>query len=456
MNPLKTIYYHFSLLQLENYNLTRYGHGLLKHYLPARELRHTIIWTAKLKTVAALAATLFIIISVIVQWLTQSALISLITALMGILLFPLYISASVILLSPFDYLIKKIIIARAKKKLRLVTINALPSRLTPQPFIIAIAGSYGKTTMKEMVAAALEGHYAVLKTPDNINTPLGIARLILKKLNPETQIVIVEMGAYHASDIKTLCELMPPDIAIMTGINEAHLERFGSIENTIAAKFEIVDYAKKDALIILNEDNELIMQNHTEHTSHHTTMAYSAHKGYALPPLQLLGDYARGAARGALMVAEILNVPPEQSAHALTALKPLPHRLQPILTPNHILIIDDSYNGNIDGAREAMRVLARYANRRKIYITPGLVETGKQNKIIHETLGQELAQVADLVILIKNSATVHLHNGLLAAAFPREHIREFMNAREAHRALPSILQSGDVVLFQNDWPDNYF
>ena len=444
MNPFRIPYYHLYLLQLENYHLARFARAILKRPFPPHELRQKIVWTAKIKSVVVLTV-ITSIMPISIGFMLHDILTGITIIIISIILFPAYLILATLILWPLDYLIKKMIIAQARTRLAQF----------PHLKIIAIAGSYGKTTMKEMVAAIAEKHYAVLKTPDNINTPIGIARLVRKKLTPDIQIFIVEMGAYQRGDIKTLCALTPPDIAVVTGINEAHVERFGSKENTSAAKFEIVDYAKKDALIVLNEDNELIIKNYKKHIAGRATAFYNAHTGAALPPLQLLGEYARGTARGALLIGERLGIPREQSACALAMIKPLPHRLQPIIAPGNILIIDDSYNGNPDGAREAIQVLRQYADRRKIYITPGLVEMGKQNKIIHETLGYELARVADLVILIKNSATVHLRAGLCAALFPHKQIREFKNALEAHRALSSILQSGDVILFQNDWPDNY-
>jgi len=119
------------------------------------------------------------------------------------------------------------------------------------------------------------------------------------------------------------------------------------------------------------------------------------------------------------------------------------------------LAIDDSYNANPDGIREAVKVLSRYQNRRKIYLTPGLVEVGTRACEIHLDLGRNLAKVADLVILIKNSATPRIAQGLKEAGFSEDKIIWFESALQAHGSLEKILKAGDVILFQNDWPDNY-
>ena len=158
---------------------------------------------------------------------------------------------------------------------------------------------------------------------------------------------------------------------------------------------------------------------------------------------------------GAICVAEALGMTRAEITHGVVMTRSIAHRLAPFSTANGVLVIDDSYNGNPDGAREAVRVLARFKNRRKLYITPGLVEMGKMSAEIHRTIGRKLATVADIVILIKNSATAYIAEGLASANFKKQNIIWFASAHEAHAALPAILKSEDIVLFQNDWPDNY-
>lgn len=466
---MNIIAYHLYLLQLENYNLRRYLRALRHAWLPPQRPRQKLVWTVKIKTVFAFALILQIIVALSVSRniLLAGVIVAALSYMHG-----LFLALAVLMLSPLDSFLKKRIIAAAKRKLALF----------PRLKIIAITGSYGKTTMKEICAAILGEQYTVLKTPDNINTPLGIARLILKELTERTDICIIEMGAYQKGDIKELCALTPPDISILTGINEAHLERFGSIKNTIAAKFEIARYARPDAVIILNADNEHSTNAYARYAGAKKVLFYTAknnplsryraenirytenglHMSCVITPgdyeikTALLGDYAAGTIMGAVIAAETLGVPKEKITRGITLVKPIPHRLQPIPGPRGILIIDDSYNGNPEGAVEAMRVLSRFVGKRKIYLTPGLVETGHRALAVHRAIGEQLATVADLIILIKNSATIPIAEGLAAAAFPSENIMWFKDALHAHAALAGILKSGDVILFQNDWPDNYF
>ena len=118
-------------------------------------------------------------------------------------------------------------------------------------------------------------------------------------------------------------------------------------------------------------------------------------------------------------------------------------------------MIDDSYNGNPAGVREAIRVLSKFINRRKVFVTPGLVEMSQKAKPIHEEIGYLLGQAADIVILIRNSVTPYIAEGLKRTNFDERNLKWFATAQEAHASMSVMIQPGDVVLFQNDWPDNY-
>ncbi len=168
-----------------------------------------------------------------------------------------------------------------------------------------------------------------------------------------------------------------------------------------------------------------------------------------------MGEYAVADTEAAIKVAKILGMEEKEIVKGLVNVKPVEHRLEPINSSSGVLVIDDSYNGNPAGVSEAIKVLSRFGSRRKIYITPGLVEIGKEVKAVHIEIGRELATVVDLVILIKNSVTPYIEMGLMSAKFPKEKILWFNSAQTAHAELKNILKPNDVVLFQNDWGDQY-
>jgi UDP-N-acetylmuramoyl-tripeptide--D-alanyl-D-alanine ligase len=443
MNPFKIIKYELYLFQLENYEIWRFLRLVFRTWgRPKMPPRKDLVWTLKAK---ALFVTAIFLQAAVAWWLTKSFLGIVLFAAFFFVFFAFLVLASVVL-RPLDYVLKSWIIFRAKRKI------AKFKNLK----IVGITGSFGKTTMKAVLAAILSQKFQVLRTPESVNTPVGIARLILKKLIPEIEIFIVEMGAYRRGDIRKLCQITPPDIAVLTGINEAHLERFGNLENTIAAKFEIVENSKPDALAVLNEDNKPVCENCKKYLAGREAIFYSSAAGrgeiYQNP---FLGEYALGMIRAAVSVGEKLGMQRSEIFAGIGELRPVPHRLEPLKLTGDILAIDDSYNANPDGIREAVKVLSRYQNRRKIYLTPGLVEVGTRACEIHLDLGRNLAKVADLVILIKNSATPRIAQGLKEAGFSEDKIIWFESALQAHGSLEKILKAGDVILFQNDWPDNY-
>ena len=484
--------YYVYLLQLENFHLRRFLIVSFRHFrelrfklrpkasekTSERHPRQKLVWTAKTRVVFLLAFILYLISAVLPAlllhylFLLSSSLFILTTLLTLIIfafLFFLHLAAAVLLLLPLDIILKKIIISRARKRL------ARTSNLT----VIGLTGSYGKTTVKEMLAAVLSEKYRVLKTPDNINTPLGIARLILRTpAFPE--IFIVEMGAYGIGDIRELCRLTPPDISVLTGINEAHLERFGNLQNTIAAKMEIIDFTKPDGLIVLNTEDKNVRDHYQPHLNGRRLVAsgdfishlhnfhpdpdgsgwdlsLTARDGREFGPylMPLLGDYAASTLSLVLAVALELKLDTNQIRRGLKNLKSIPHRLEAKFQTGNVLVIDDSYNGNPAGARAAVRALSRFTNRRKIYVTPGLVEMGDKTEEVHFELGHLLASVADFIFLIRTSATPLIKKGLAAANFNMDHVREFASMPALAKELPHLLKEGDVILFQNDWPDNY-
>ncbi len=484
MNPFKTIKYHLYLLQLENYELGRFWKLLIKRgwFLP-KEQRKNLVWTLKAGLLLAMAVFLHILFCFLFFYFLTAGLLvfsieylvlSILAFLILNTLYPILYTLAWITLWPIDFIVKSVIIFQANLK-----INKFKKLK-----IVGIAGSYGKTTIKDVLAAVLSAKFNTMATPESVNTPVGIARWVLKKLNASTQIMIVEMGEHYRGDIKDICNIARPDISVITGINEAHLERMKTLDSIIVTIFEAVSVSKAGATIVLNADDKNIMANYKkfvwpDHKLEFFTKNSNSEKckvksekfnttnlcwdffveGANDAKLHLLGEYALGDADASIKIGLGLGMSPQEIIAGIKNIKPVEHRLQPIKSPGDVLVIDDSYNGNPDGVREAIKVLSRFSNRRKIYITPGLVETGKAAAEIHREIGKQLAGVADVAILIKNSVTGYIEEGIKSGLptthYPLPTIFWFNSAPEAHAALKNILKPGDVILFQNDWGDNY-
>lgn len=469
-DPYKLIKYHLYLLQLENYELGRFWKLLKKKgwFPPMEAQRKDLVWTTK-------AVLLFVLVEVLIlaagfgiylagvyppfSYPWQDFLTFVVSVYFLDFFTPLFLSIAALIFWPADVVAKRLVVSEAKGHIdRLKNLK-----------VIGISGSYGKTTMKEVLRQVLGLRFKVQATPESVNTPVGIARWILKDVNGETNIAIIEMGEHYRGDIADICDIAAPDIALVTGINEAHMERMGNLQNVAATVFEILGGAKQNALVLLNADDSDITSNYGKHlrkdeklekfsTSAFTSANFDVEKlvwkvkgVIGEFDIHLLGEYALGDLDAAIKIAKYLGREDIEIKQGIARIRPVEHRLQPILRDHNILVIDDAYNGNSNGAEEAIKVLSRFANRRKIYITPGLVETGSSVANVHRKIGQQLASAADVVILIKNSVTPFIAEGLKS----ENKIKWFNSAQEAHAALQTILQPNDVILFQNDWGDQY-
>ncbi len=473
-NPFRVPQYQLYLLQLENYELGRFWKLLFKKGLfPKGPMRKSLVWTAKARVILVLSQTLHLIICALVaSSFAAENYIKLILFLLCLwflfYFYSIFFTVSLVALRPADYILKKLLVTRAASKIKKLSNSK----------VIGIAGSYGKTTMKEVLSQVLGVRFKVQATPESVNTPVGISRWILKQVNGSTDVLVVEMGEHYQGDIAELCNLTPPDIVVVTGINEAHLERMKTLENIIATIFEIISSAKPGAEVFLNADDQNVMANYNKYVWPDMRVAQylvSSIKYKVFDPetlqweaefdaigkvkINLLGEYALADVSAAVQIATQLGLTAEEIKKGIGKIKPVEHRLQPIKSQGGLLIIDDAYNGNPDGAKEAIKVLSRFADRRKIYITPGLVETGKDIAKVHREIGKQLAAVADVVLLIKNSVTKFIEEGIKQAPAANNQRRVeviwFDTAPEAHSSLGKILKPGDVVLFQNDWGDQY-
>lgn len=457
------IYYQLLLLQLEEYDLKRFLKAFFHKPFPPKAYRKKLVFTPKI--ILLLSLSIFILLFLEFFLLTiNNYLLAIALALLFIVYYLLFIVISYYLLLPFDFLAKTIIIFLAKRKI---------SRFTNLK-IIGIAGSYGKTSFKEMLYSVLSQKFNVVKTPASFNTPLGISQTILKNVDKNTQIFICEMGEYYKGDIKNICQIARPHIGVITGINEAHLERLGTLENTVNTIFEISENMDKGGLLVLNEKSKLVRENYRFFAKSKEIFLYGEKYQYiadikfrpdlpgfsfdfcGLSILKILGSYNLENLEAIIKIAKNLGMSNLEIKESFNRIKAVDHRLQPILNrQNNILTIDDSYNGNPDGVEEAINTLAQFENNRKIYVTPGLVEMGEKSQKIHCDIGKKLAGVADIVVLTKKSVTADIEKGLLQNGFKKENLFVFNGGHTTFEELGKIIKSGDVVLIQNDWPDNY-
>lgn len=328
--------------------------------------------------------------------------------------------------------------------------------------VVAITGSYGKTTTKNILFSLLSQKYRVLTTPRSHNTPIGIALAVNGAKLEDYDIFIAEMGARHIGDIAELCEICPPDISLITGICGQHLQTFSSFKNIVAAKAEILT-ATKERAFIADDAYELfsdyscpsvrcgcVKDIEADESGTEFTLTLGGESGRV--KTRLLG---RHSARNIALAAECafaLGMTFGEIAEAVKKLEFTEHRLQ-LIESGGVNILDDGYNSNVKGARAALEVL-RYFKGRKIVVTPGLVELGVLEEDENNALGRELVGL-DLVILVGDTLVGYVEKGYRQAGGDAQKITVKPTLSAAQEELKKYLQKGDTVLFLNDLPDVY-
>ncbi len=328
--------------------------------------------------------------------------------------------------------------------------------------IIGITGSYGKTSTKLILTSILSGKYRVLSTPRSHNTPMGVALTINGAELEGYDFFIAEMGARHVGDIAELCELFPPDYSAITGICSQHLESFGSEENIVRAKAEILAYTKKSAVIspdcfglFSSYECEKIAADcvsDIEATCDGTEFTLTLGGESLRVKTKLLGRHSAENIGLAAAIAFAAGMTLKEIAGAVDKIDFIEHRLQ-LIKSGGVNILDDGYNSNVKGAAAALEVLKSFGGS-KIVVTPGLVELGILEESENRRLGERLAGL-DYVILVGETLIQPVKEGYLAAGGDADRLIIKPTLNDAQEQLKSILKNGDTVLFLNDLPDIY-
>ena len=395
-----------------------------------------------------------------------------------LLLAPVHLVCANLLLRPVEAFLRRRFIARARHTLE-----------EARPTVIGITGSFGKTSTKVILQHILNGRFRAGATPKSYNTLMGVCLAINQDLADDRSLdyYIVEMGAYVPGEIAEICELARPQISLVTAIGPQHLERFGSVENIVAAKYEIISALPAEGLgVFVRDTPQLRAMAARGHPDTVLTVSCEAAPADAPPDdprlvataigesleglrfvvldrrsgahetftTGLLGRHNVGNILLAAAVALHEGMSLREIAWRVRSLKPAEARLEREQTSAGITIINDGYSANPAGARHALRVLGMHEGRR-LLITPGMIELGELMEVENQALGEEAARHASDVILIGAQQTQPLRAGLLAAGFPQERLHMMATLTEAVAWYETQLKTGDAVLFLNDLPENW-
>lgn len=382
-------------------------------------------------------------------------------------LIPFWIFAAALLTKPIENRIHRHFIRQAKEKLAQM----------PDLTVIAITGSYGKTSTKFMIRDLLGERYSVCATPGSYNTPMGICKVINNDLEISHQVLVLEMGARYEGNIDELCDIAEPDIAVVTNVGIAHLETFGSQEAIARTKSTLIGRTKPGGTAVLNTDDDLVrsmadLRDDIEiiatgitggdiaaseiHYDNEGTR-FTVTSGEESEPfrLKLLGKHNVQNMLLAVGVGTSLGLRLTTMALAAGRIEPVEHRLQ-LKRQDGLTIIDDAFNSNPVGARNAVEILGQFESGRRIIITPGMIELGEIQVEKNREFGQQIASAdLDLVILVGEKQTEPIREGLAESGFDGNKVIVAKSLYEANRIMQDYAEEGDVVLYENDLPDTY-
>lgn len=381
---------------------------------------------------------------------------------------PLWVLVAAFLMQPVEAAIQRGFKRAARRKVA----------VRPDISVIGITGSYGKTSTKFILKEILQQRYNVLATPSSYNTPMGICLVVNTKLRPEHQVLILEMGMRYRGDIQELCDIVRPNISVVTTVGVAHLESMGSIENIATEKSDLVSYAKPGATAVLNADDDRVLAMRSRANGKVWTVSVEGNEADVTARdirynsdgatftvtddtgaeesfrTRLLGRHNVLNILLGVAVGREMGLRLRQIAHAVRRLEPVAHRLQ-LREAGPVTVIDDAFNANPVGARNAVEILGQFDTGRRVIITPGMIELGERQYEENRTFGRHIAPNVDLAVLVGEDQTRPIRDGLADAGFPEEHTRVFGSLFDAQAFLKSYLRAGDVVLYENDLPDQY-
>jgi UDP-N-acetylmuramoyl-tripeptide--D-alanyl-D-alanine ligase len=339
--------------------------------------------------------------------------------------------------------------------------------------VVAITGSAGKTTTKEVTADLLEARYRVFRNRGNLNNHIGLP-LSLIELRHGPDVAVVELGMNHAGEIRTLVGIAEPDVRVWTNVGDAHIGHFGSREAVAAAKAEILDLPVPGAVVVANADDPLVMRHVRASSSMRTTTfgeaagadvratdvvdrgfdGTSANVQTPAGPLQidvpLPGRAHLQNVLAAVAVAVELDVDRTMIRARVAGLTPVARRGATARLPNGVRVVDDSYNASPSAVHAAIAALAATrTDGRRLLVLGDMLELGAQSEALHYACGAAAADAGiDVLVTIGGADADAAARGALARGLSREHVHRFADSLSAAPAVADLLRPGDIVLIK--------
>jgi UDP-N-acetylmuramoyl-tripeptide--D-alanyl-D-alanine ligase len=435
---------------------------------PRRQAKKPLVLTARAKRIFVVALAIAIASGAAVAWVGRNPALF----LLPVQALPIDLVVANLVLVPLEARIQRTFWREAQDKLAKLS-----------PVVIGITGSYGKTSVKHILGHILEAASSVLITPGSVNTPMGIARIVRERLQPQHRYFVVEMGAYGPGSIARLCRLAPPTLGLITAIGKAHFERFKSLDTVARTKFELAEaVADRHGTLITCEPVLGLAAARAFADTHADMMVMCGERaGLALELISIRQDHnglavavvwhgARydlvaplfGSHQGwnvalAFAAACTLGIDPETVRLALRSTPQIAHRLEVRKHADGSIVIDDGYNANPVGFAAALDLVAglKEPPGRAILITPGMVELGAAHDEEHARLGRKAAGLIDVLLPVAPDRIRAFVEAFRRSASSAATVVPCANFAAAKEWLAANQRGGDIVLIENDLPDLY-
>jgi len=397
---------------------------------------------------------------------------SLLLLLLADIILPIFVAIVVLLFQPIFVLLRNNVLAKARVKLNSIrAINNIK--------VVAITGSYGKTSTKEFLTTILSTKYRVLSTKDHQNSEIGIAKCILDNLKPSHQIFIAEVGAYDKGKVKQVCNILKPNLGIVTGVNEQHLALFGSMGNLLSAEggVEMAEILAREAgKLFVNGNNKYCLDLYKDFSGEKKIYCEDNSKidadTWADSPsvtqssisfigLNKSGQMAHFQASvlgkqniqnllGAISVAHELSMSFGEISDACNRIEQKQAGMAVKIEKNGINIIDSSYSSNPDGVYADLEYLSLYGGK-KVIVMPCLIELGKISKEIHSKIGKQIGKTCDLAIITSKDNFEDINVGIKEVSQKTKCV--FCdNAQDIYSLITLSCKQGDAVLLEGRVP----
>jgi UDP-N-acetylmuramoyl-tripeptide--D-alanyl-D-alanine ligase len=406
-----------------------------------------LAWTSRMRRVGVVSG-LVVAIFYLVAGVTDLAWL----AAIGLVTIPVIVDVALLVLNPIENKIGDKWVATATDRLR-----------DSGAKVVAITGSYGKTTTKQYTAHLLSEAFRTVASPASFNNRMGLARAINDHLGPGTEVFVAEMGTYGAGEIAALCEWVKPDVSAIVAIGPVHLERFKSEERILAAKSEILEGANAAVIAI---DHPLLDGLARAKSGAMELVTVSAGRSEATVKVEdghLIVD-GRQVARVpegvfavnlgvAVGISMALGMRTDQITSRIRDLPHPEHRQTVATSESGVVIIDDTFNSNPAGARKALDALTKVgAGGRKVVVTPGMVELGQRQSTENHAFGASASMVADDILVVGHTNRTALVDGSKRG---KASVTVVASRGAAVAWVRENLGPGDAVLYENDLPDHY-